>query len=41
MDQAGNDLDSYYYGASRGFSIASLDAKDGNKLLEQAKTATK
>lgn len=41
MDQAGNDHDSYYYGASRGFSIASLDAKDGNKLLEQAKTATK
>lgn len=40
-DQAGNDHDSYYYGASRGFSIASLDAKDGNKLLEQAKTATK
>lgn len=37
MDQAGNDHDSYYYGASRGFSIASLDAKDGNKLLEQAK----
>lgn len=36
-DQAGNDHDSYYYGASRGFSIASLDAKDGNKLLEQAK----
>ena len=41
MDQAGNDHDSYYYGASRGFSIASLDAKDGNKLLKQAKTATK
>lgn len=41
MDQAGNEHDSYYYGASRGFSIASLDAKDGNKLLEQAKTATK
>lgn len=41
MDQAGNDHDSYYYGASRGFSIASLDAKDGKKLLEQAKTATK
>lgn len=41
MDQAGNNHDSYYYGASRGFSIASLDAKDGNKLLEQAKTATK
>lgn len=40
-DLAGNDHDSYYYGASRGFSIASLDAKDGNKLLEQAKTATK
>lgn len=40
-DQAGYDHDSYYYGASRGFSIASLDAKDGNKLLEQAKTATK
>lgn len=41
-DLAGNDEhDSYYYGASRGFSIASLDAKDGNKLLEQAKTATK
>lgn len=40
-DQAGNDHDSYYYGASRGFSIASLDAKDGNKLLKQAKTATK
>lgn len=36
-DLAGNDHDSYYYGASRGFSIASLDAKDGNKLLEQAK----
>lgn len=41
MDQAGDKHDSYYYGASRGFSIASLDAKDGNKLLEQAKTATK
>lgn len=40
-DLAGNEHDSYYYGASRGFSIASLDAKDGNKLLEQAKTATK
>lgn len=40
-DQAGDNHDSYYYGASRGFSIASLDAKDGNKLLEQAKTATK
>lgn len=40
-DQAGYEHDSYYYGASRGFSIASLDAKDGNKLLEQAKTATK
>lgn len=40
-DLAGNDHDSYYYGASRGFSIASLDAKDGNKLLKQAKTATK
>lgn len=40
-DQAGTNHDSYYYGASRGFSIASLDAKDGNKLLEQAKTATK
>lgn len=40
-DLAGNKHDSYYYGASRGFSIASLDAKDGNKLLEQAKTATK
>lgn len=40
-DLAGNDHDSYYYGASRGFSVASLDAKDGNKLLEQAKTATK
>lgn len=40
-DQAGDKHDSYYYGASRGFSIASLDAKDGNKLLEQAKTATK
>lgn len=36
-DLAGNEHDSYYYGASRGFSIASLDAKDGNKLLEQAK----
>lgn len=36
-DQAGDNHDSYYYGASRGFSIASLDAKDGNKLLEQAK----
>lgn len=36
-DQAGDKHDSYYYGASRGFSIASLDAKDGNKLLEQAK----
>lgn len=40
-DQAGDKHDSYYYGASRGFSIASLDAKDGNKLLKQAKTATK
>lgn len=40
-DQAGDNHDSYYYGASRGFSIASLDAKDGNKLLKQAKTATK
>lgn len=40
-DQAGTNHDSYYYGASIGFSIASLDAKDGNKLLEQAKTATK
>lgn len=40
-DEAGDNHDSYYYGASRGFSIASLDAKDGNKLLEQAKTATK
>lgn len=40
-DQAGNDHDSYYYGASRGFSIASLDKQDHNKLLEQAKTATK
>lgn len=40
-DLAGNEHDSYYYGASRGFSIASLDAKDGKKLLEQAKTATK
>ena len=40
-DQAGYEHDSYYYGASRGFSIASLDAKDGNKLLEQTKTATK
>lgn len=40
-DVAGTKHDSYYYGASRGFSIASLDAKDGNKLLEQAKTATK
>lgn len=37
MDQAGNDHDSYYYGASRGFSIASLDKQDGKKLLEQAK----
>lgn len=36
-DLAGNEHDSYYYGASRGFSIASLDAKDGKKLLEQAK----
>lgn len=36
-DQAGNDHDSYYYGASRGFSIASLDKQDGKKLLEQAK----
>ena len=40
-DEAGTNHDSYYYGASRGFSIASLDAKDGNKLLKQAKTATK
>lgn len=40
-DLAGNDHDSYYYGASRGFSIASLDTQDQNKLLEQAKTATK
>lgn len=39
-DEAGTKHDSYYYGASRGFSIASLDAKDHNKLLEQAKTAT-
>lgn len=39
-DQAGKQHDSYYYGASRGFSIASLDAEDHNKLLEQAKTAT-
>ena len=36
-DQAGNEHDSYYYGASRGFSIASLDAGDLNKLLKQAK----
>lgn len=40
-DLAGNEHDSYYYGASRGFSIASLDKQDGKKLLEQAKTATK
>lgn len=40
-DLAGNEHDSYYYGASRGFSIASLDTQDQNKLLEQAKTATK
>lgn len=39
-DQAGYKHDSYYYGASRGFSIASLDTQDHNKLLEQAKTAT-
>ncbi|MCI7529584.1 MAG: hypothetical protein MSA52_08230 [Oscillospiraceae bacterium] len=36
-DQAGYEHDSYYYGASRGFSIASLDAGDLNKLLKQAK----
>lgn len=36
-DLAGNEHDSYYYGASRGFSIASLDKQDGKKLLEQAK----
>lgn len=36
-DLAGNDHDSYYYGASRGFSIASLDTQDQHKLLEQAK----
>lgn len=36
-DQAGYEHDSYYYGASRGFSIASLDAQDHNKLLKQAK----
>lgn len=36
-DLAGNEHDSYYYGASRGFSIASLDTQDHNKLLEQAK----
>ena len=36
-DQAGNEHDSYYYGASRGFSIASLDTQDRYKLLEQAK----
>lgn len=40
-DVAGTKHDSYYYGASRGFSIASLDTQDHNKLLEQAKTATK
>lgn len=36
-DLAGNEHDSYYYGASRGFSIASLDTQDQHKLLEQAK----
>lgn len=36
-DQAGYEHDSYYYGASRGFSIASLDTQDLNKLLKQAK----
>ena len=36
-DLAGNEHDSYYYGASRGFSIASLDTQDQNKLLKQAK----
>lgn len=36
-DLAGNEHDSYYYGASRGFSIASLDTQDQYKLLEQAK----
>lgn len=36
-DVAGTKHDSYYYGASRGFSIASLDKQDGKKLLEQAK----
>lgn len=36
-DLAGNEHDSYYYGASRGFSIASLDTQDQYKLLKQAK----
>lgn len=36
-DLAGDKHDSYYYGASRGFSIASLDTQDQHKLLEQAK----
>lgn len=36
-DLAGDKHDSYYYGASRGFSIASLDTQDQYKLLKQAK----
>lgn len=36
-DVAGTKHDSYYYGASRGFSIASLDTQDQYKLLKQAK----
>lgn len=36
-DVAGTKHDSYYYGASRGFSIASLDTQDQHKLLNQAK----